>query len=480
MKVLAAASEIFPLVKTGGLADVVGALPGALKSHGIEMRCLLPGYPAVMAALHDGKAVHGFDSLFGGPAHIIAGKAGELEILALDAPHLYLRAGNPYVGPGGIDWPDNWQRFGALGFVAGEIGGGKVKAFVPDLVHGHDWQAGLAPAYLHFLTRKVPSVFTIHNLAFQGWFPSAIFPELGLPPAAYGIAGVEYYGGIGYLKSGLHYADAITTVSPSYADEICTPQGGMGLDGLLRSRRDDLIGIVNGIDTDVWNPATDRYLVKQYDAASVAERAANKRAVEKRFDLGADEGPLLCVVSRLTWQKGMDILVDRIDELVQAGMRLALLGSGDAAIESALMLAAERHSGRIGTIIGYDEALSHLLQGGADAILIPSRFEPCGLTQLYGLRYGCVPVITHAGGLADTIVDANEAALDSGAATGFHFASADGAHLLNALRRVARVYKEPQLWRRMQQRGMGSDVSWNRSAARYASLYKHAIARKKS
>ncbi len=476
-KILAVASEVFPLVKTGGLADVVGALPSALKHHGIEMRVMLPGYPAVMAALKDAKPVHTYDDLFGGPARILAGRAQKLDLFVVDAPHLFDRPGNSYMGPDGKDWPDNWMRFAALSLAAADAGSGRIKAFVPEIVHAHDWQAALTPAYLHFsATPSAKTIITVHNLAFQGQFPASIFPALKLPQQAYAIGGVEYYGGVGFLKAGLHYADAITTVSPSYADEISTPENGMGLDGLLRERRGVLTGIVNGIDTDIWNPASDDHLALSYVPRNfVQRRQANKRAIEQRFGLEQDDGPLFCVVSRLTWQKGMDLLALCLDGLVAQGARLALLGSGDAQLESDFTTAAAHYKGRIGVVTGYDESLSHLLQGGADAILIPSRFEPCGLTQLYGLRYGCVPVVSHVGGLADTIVDANEAALDQESATGIQFAPVDVSSLARAIERATRLYADRKAWNNIQKAGMKTDVSWEKSAARYALLYQKLL-----
>jgi len=391
----------------------------------------------------------------------------------LDAPHLYARPGNPYLAPGGTDWPDNAQRFAAFGQVAAEICRGAVHGFAPDIMLAHDWQAALGPAYLRFgppcATR---SVVVIHNLAFQGRFPAAIFAQLGLPPAAYAIDGVEYYGGVGYLKGGLQCADAIVTVSPTYAREICTPAGGMGLDGLLRMRRDVLVGIVNGVDTRVWDPAADSHIAATFDAGRLRRRIVNKRAVENRFGLVEGDGLLYCVVSRLTGQKGMDLVVASIDELVQSGARLALLGSGDAALETAFTSAAERHAGRVGVIVGYDEPLSHLLQAGCDAILVPSRFEPCGLTQLFGLRYGCVPVVSRVGGLADTIIDANDAAIAAGVATGIQFQPVDQPSFVAALARTASLFADRKLWRGMQRRGMATDVSWDGSAARYAALFR--------
>jgi starch synthase len=290
LKVLAAASEIYPLVKTGGLADVVGALPGALAPHGIAVRTLVPGYPAVLSALEGRKVLHRYGGLFGGDATLSAGQAQGVDLFVLDAPHLYARPGNPYLGADGKDWPDNAQRFAALGFVAADICHGITPDFPPDVLHVHDWQAALAPAYLKYgKPAATKSVITIHNLAFQGRFPAAVFDELKLPPKAYAIDGVEYYGGVGYLKGGLQCADAITTVSPTYAREICTPEGGMGLDGLLRVRQSALKGIVNGIDTTVWDPATDPHIVATYDAKRLTRRVSNRRAIEQRFGLAPSD-----------------------------------------------------------------------------------------------------------------------------------------------------------------------------------------------
>ena len=473
LKVLAAASEVYPLVKTGGLADVVGALPAALAPHGIAVRTLVPGYPAVLPALEGGTAVHRYESLFGGAATLLAGRAKGLDLFALDAPHLYARPGNPYLGPDGKDWPDNARRFAALAAVAADVCRGVVADFRPDVLHAHDWQAALAPAYLRYgKPCAAKSVVTIHNLAFQGTFPAAVFDELKLPPSAYAIDGVEYYGGVGYLKGGLQCADAITTVSPTYAREICTPEGGMGLDGLLRVRRTALKGIVNGIDTTVWDPATDTHVAATYDARRLARRATNRRAIEQRFGLAPSEELLCCIVSRLTGQKGMDLVIESIDMLVQTGARLALLGSGDAALETSFAAVAKRHAGRIGVVLGYDEALSHLLQAGSDAILIPSRFEPCGLTQLYGLRYGCVPIVSRVGGLADTIIDANDAALAAGVASGVQFSPVDQPSFEGALMRSAGLFRDQKVWREMQRRGMRADVSWQRSAGQYATVFR--------
>ncbi len=477
MRILSAASEIFPLVKTGGLADVTGALPAALAGQGIEVLSIVPGYPAVMAALEDPAMLHGYADLFGGKAKLLRGRAKGLEIIAVDAPHLYDRPGNPYLGPDGKDWPDNARRFAALSRAAADVASGKVGDDGAEILHCHDWQAALAPVYVKFNggPKPVKTVMTVHNIAFQGQFPASAFGTLGLPPLAFAIDGVEYYGNVCFLKGGLATADRITTVSPSYAQEICTPEYGMGLDGLLRARRGVLTGIVNGIDDTVWNPASDPHIPQSYSARALPKRAANKRAVEQRFGLDMGDGLLHGVVSRLTWQKGMDIFAASLDQLVASGARLALIGTGEPDIEQAIVAAAARHPGRLGVVLGYDEELSHLVQAGCDTILVPSRFEPCGLTQLYGLRYGCVPIVARTGGLSDTVIDANDAALQANVATGFQFSPVDQATLEHTLQRAADCYEDQLLWRGMQKRGMASDVSWSRSASVYAQLYRNLL-----
>ncbi|WP_235515626.1 glycogen synthase GlgA [Sphingomonas sp. Leaf10] len=466
MRVLSVASEAYPLVKTGGLADVVGALPTALAPHGVATTTLLPGYPSVLKHLGRAKPVHRWDDLLGSPARLIEGKIDGHPLLVLDAPDLFARDGGPYADATGRDWSDNWRRFAALGRAVADI----APRF--DLLHAHDWQGAMAPAYLRYAGATVPSVLTIHNIAFQGRYDASVFAGLELPDTAFSLDGVEYYGGVGLLKAGLASADAITTVSPSYAEEIRSSEFGMGLEGLIEARRDRVSGIVNGIDPAIWSPGGDTALPAPYTTRNLSRRRTNKRAVEAAFDLNRGDGPIFIVVSRLTWQKGMDVLADCLDALVAMGGRLALLGSGDAALEGAFMAARSRHPGRVGVRIGYDEALSHLLQGGGDAILIPSRFEPCGLTQLYGLAYGCVPVVARTGGLADTVIDANEAAVAAGVATGVQFASVTADGLLHALRRTMTLYARPDSWTTMQKQGMRADFSWKRSGARYAELYR--------
>ena len=474
LSVLSVASEVFPLVKTGGLADVTGALPLALADEGVAVRTLLPGYGAVLEAIGEAQAVHAYPALHGGPARILATRVAGLDLFVLDAPHLYRRPGGPYVGPDGGNWPDNALRFAALGAAAADIGRGVVPAFVPDIVHAHDWQAGLAPAYLHYGGGPGPrTVMTIHNIAFQGQFPAALLAELGLPAHAFSLEGVEYFGSIGFLKAGIALADRITTVSPRYAMEIRTPEFGMGLDGLLRHRAGQLTGILNGIDTAYWNPATDPNLAAAFDAKNVAGRAANKAALQEQLGLDPDPAaPLFGVVSRLTWQKGMDVLLESVPDLIALGAQLAIVGSGEGALEAGFDAAAKAHPGRIGARIGFDESLAHLVQGGADALLVPSRFEPCGLAQLCALRYGAIPVAARVGGLADTVIDANEMALVSRAGNGLQFSPVSREALALALERAVRLWLDRATWRKLQRHGMAADVGWRRPAKQYAALFR--------
>lgn len=474
ISVLSVASEAVPLVKTGGLADVVGALPAALAPHGVELTTLVPGYPAVAAALARPRAVHEWASLLGEPARLLSGKLGTHKLLVLDCPAWFMREGSPYGDARGRDWPDNWRRFAGFGRAAADIAAGALKRRKFDVVHAHDWQAAMALPYLRFASERpdMPTVMTIHNMAFQGYFDAAVFPRLGLPATAWSVDGVESYGGVGFLKAGMQAANIVTTVSPTYAAEILQPEFGMGLEGLVAMRGNSVRGILNGIDADLWNPVTDPDIAATYSRGTLGKRKANKRALEAEFGLERGDGPLFTVISRLTWQKGMDVLLEVLDHLAGLGGRLALLGSGDNAIEAGLHEAAARHPGRIAVRIGYDEALSHRLQAGADAILVPSRFEPCGLTQLYALAYGCVPVVARTGGLADTVIDANPAALAAGVATGVQF---DGVHyhaLAAAISRTFALYRQPKAWRRLQQNGMQCDFSWTASGGAYAQLYR--------
>ena len=369
------------------------------------------------------------------------------------------------------------QRFAALGRMAAAIGQGAVAGFSPDIVHAHDWQAGLTPAYLHYAGGRRPgTVMTVHNLAFQGVFPSELFPTLGLPGAAFAIDGVEYYGSVGFLKAGLQLADRITTVSPTYAQEIAAPGGGMGLDGLLQARSGVLSGILNGIDETVWDPSADTHLASRFSTGRIEARGPNKRALQERMGLAPDEDALLFgVISRLSWQKGLDLLLVAIPELLSRGAQLVVLGSGDAEMEHGFRKAAEASPGQAAARIGYDEGLAHLIQGGVDALLVPSRFEPCGLTQLCAMRYGALPVVARVGGLNDTVIDANEVARAAGVATGFQFSPVTLEALNAMIDRVAKAWADKPAWRKMQVNAMRADVGWSGPAARYAALYRSIV-----
>ena len=477
IRVLAVASEAYPLVKTGGLADVVGALPAALASHGVEVRTLIPGYRPVLAALPRARTLYAMPDLFGRPARIRAGTAGALSVLYVDAPHLFDRPGTPYNDPIGRDWPDNPQRFAALCQAAAAIAHGALGTWRPDVVHAHDWQAGLLPAYLHYGDEPhPPSVFTVHNLAFHGWAMPGLLATLGLPPESFDIEGVEFFGGIGMLKAGLRLADRITTVSPTYAVEITRPEHGQGLHGLLQTRAADLVGIANGIDTAIWNPATDPLLPARYAGVHARRRGRNRTALQAAFGLAPDPQALLFgIVSRLTEQKGIDLVLAALPTLLQAGGQLVVLGTGDGALEAALQRDAARHPASIGVRIGFDEALAHLVQAGSDALLVPSRFEPCGLTQLCALRYGAVPVVARVGGLTDTVIDANGAALAAKVANGLQFLPVDADGLRHAIVRTAALFRDPTAWTSLQRNAMRADVGWSAAASGYAALFRALV-----
>ena len=478
MTCLAVASEIFPLVKTGGLADVAGALPIALARENIAVSTLVPGFAAVLDGLEGAEPVAQFKNLFGGPARLLRGKAGALDLFALDAPHLYTRPGGPYLGPDGLDHPDNAQRFAALAKTGAALAQGLVGNFTPDVVHAHDWQAGLTAAFLRFSGKRSPaSVLTIHNLAFQGLFPAELLAPLELSAASFVEQGLEYYGQISFLKAGVNYSDAVTTVSPTYAQEILSPEQGMGFDGILRAREDALTGICNGIDTQVWDPASDPLIAKNYSSRNLAARKQNTSALRQKMGLPERDGAcLLGVVSRLSSQKGLDLLLACLPLFAALNLQLALLGSGDPALEAAFKQAAEDDPERIAAHFGYAEDLAHLIQAGADMLLVPSRFEPCGLTQLCALRYGAVPLTSRVGGLADTIIDANNMALAAQCATGLQFAPVTADALAAVLRKAARLFADPPLWRQIQLNGMKADVSWIEPASAYANLFRNLAA----
>jgi starch synthase len=482
LTVLAVVSEIFPLVKTGGLADVAGALPAALAAEGIGVTTLVPGYPAVMNKIERAEIAIGTQAIFGGEARILRARAEGLDLFVLDAPHLFDRPGGPYAAPDGGDWPDNPFRFAALCQAAAQLAFGLAPGFAPDILHAHDWQGGLAAAYVHYDGRPRPgTVISVHNLAFQGQYPAGLLGALGLPNEAFSIDGVEYYGQIGFLKAAIALSDRITTVSPTYAAEIRTPDFGMGLDGLLRARGMAVTGILNGIDDEIWDPSRDELIAGRFSLAKLAQRPINKAALQKKFGLAADPGALLLgVVSRLSWQKGQDLLIANLDVIDRIGAQLVVLGAGEPALEQAFRDATAERPGRVGAIFGYSEAIAHQIQAGADAVLIPSRFEPCGLTQLCALRYGALPVVSRVGGLADTIIDANPMALAAGLGTGLQFSPVTREMLGATLERLARLRAEPEVWDRLVENGMMTDVSWRRPAAAYAKLFRDLAAERRA
>ncbi|EBA11536.1 glycogen synthase GlgA [Roseobacter sp. CCS2] len=470
-KALFVVSECAPLVKTGGLADVAGALPGALAQHGVAVRVLLPGYRTVMGQIGKAKTAARYDDLFGGPAKLLACRVVGLDLLILDAPHLYDRDGAIYGDATGADWPDNAERFAALCKVAAMIAADGADGWTPDIVHGHDWQAGLTPEYMHALGVTTPFVFTIHNIAFHGNADASKLGILGLDPARFTSEHFEFWGQISALKAGLAGAAKINTVSQTYAEELLTPEFGIGMDGILRARQADLSGIVNGIDLDAWNPATDTNITPYKSATG---KSANKKALRQTFGLSPAAGPLCVLVSRLTEQKGIDLLLDALPALLTRGGQLALLGSGDPKLEIALLEAAEHHQ-NLAVKIGYDEALSHLMMAGGDVIVVPSRFEPCGLTQLYGLRYGALPLVALTGGLADTVINASPAALARGVATGVQFFPVTAQALANAFVRITDLFHDSKTWKSLQSNAMKQPVGWETSAAAYQDIYRSVI-----
>lgn len=473
MRVLFAISELYPYVKTGGLGDVAAALPSALAERGLDVRLMLPGYPEILAALKRPRKLRTlYDYFSPNDASILTGMLpGGLRAYVLDAPHFYERA-SPY-GNGGKDWPDNHLRFAALSRAAADVSFYDDK-WQPDVVHGNDWHTGLMPAYLAWRGQPRPaSVMTIHNLAFQGLFPRSTFPELGLPPESFSVDGLEFWGQAGFLKGGLYYADKISTVSPTYAREIQTPKFGCGLDGLLRGRARDLKGILNGVDVELWNPATDPLLEHKFTAENLEGKAKNKESVLKEFGFRNTDDLLFVAVSRLTAQKGLDLLPAAVPPLLSRGLRLIVLGTGDAAIEKKLLDFAAAHPESVAVRIGYDEQTAHRLQAGADAVLVPSRFEPCGLVQMYGLRYGTLPIVRKTGGLADSVTDAGpHARAEKG--TGFVFNEPTASALSEAMGRAQEAYRDQAAWTRLQRNAMAQDVGWDSAAEKYAALYEEA------
>lgn len=486
MRILQACAEIFPLLKTGGLADVAGALPLALQRLGADVRVLLPGFGPILDGLVDATLIAELappGELGAAAARLLHGRlpACNTEAYVIDAPGYYRRPGGPYADDRNHPYADNHLRFALLGWTAAKLAQGLDPQWIPELVHAHDWHAALAPAYLRAaaLTRRrplPPSVFTVHNLAYQGLSDGRHFGALGLPAQFFAMHGIEFHGQLNFMKGGLYYADRITTVSPGYALEIQQPEQGCGLDGLLRERAQDLSGILNGVDEEVWDPATDPLLPARYDADQIAGKARCKALLQRELGLRrVARTPLFCVVSRLTEQKGLHLVLRALPALVEQGAQFALLGSGDAALEAAFVEAASTHPQSVAIKLGYDEQFAHRLIAGSDVIMVPSRFEPCGLTQLYGLKYGTLPLVRRVGGLADTVADTRLETLDHDA-TGFVFDPFSTDGLLQAAARALALYRRRADWTLVQRRAMGTHCGWDVPARHYLALYRQLLA----
>ena len=484
IRALHVASELYPLLKTGGLADVVGALPPALMEHGADVRVLLPGFPSIVAGLADLAPVAALEPRFGArDARLDYGTlpANDVGIYVIRADSFYDRGGSPYLDTAQVPYGDNAQRFALLGWVAALMAQHLDPDWKPDIVHAHDWHAGLAPAYLKAAERRhgkplAHSIITVHNLAYQGIFPAALFGQLELPEDFFDMHGVEFYGQLSFLKAGLHFAERITTVSPTYAREIRTVAQGAGLDGLLRGRTHELTGILNGVDYTVWSPPEDETIAAKYTAAKLSKKGVCKTALQARLSLAQKSDALLFgVVSRLTEQKGLDLLLEVLPEIVKRGGQLAVLGSGEPALEAGLLRVAQAHPEAVAVQLGFDEALAHAVIAGSDVVAVPSRFEPCGLTQLYALAYGSLPLVHCVGGLADTVVDASLENLADDLATGFVFHHFEPASITAAIRRAFALYERRKEWKAVQRRAMAQDFGWGASAQHYLALYRELV-----
>ncbi len=481
MKVLQVSAEIFPLLKTGGLADVAGALPVALKGAGCEVRVLLPGFAPILADLIVPTVLAELTAPWGERVVLRQGVLGTLGLRAyvIDAPQLYDRPGTPYEDAQRHPHPDNHLRFALLGWVAAKLACALDPGWQPAVLHSHDWHAGLTSAYLAFgpaKGRRVATVYTVHNLAYQGLFAPIHFYDLGLPAAAFAINGLEFHGQLSFMKAGLYYSDHITTVSPTYAKEIQTPAQGCGLDGLLRVRAHDLTGILNAVDETVWNPALDPALTAMFDAEKPAGKALCKAALQQALGLAVQaDAPLFGVVSRLTEQKGLHLVLAALDELIARGGQLVLLGTGETELEAAFTARAQAQPQAVAVRIGYDEAYAHRIFAATDVTLVPSRFEPCGLTQMYGLKYGSLPLVHRVGGLIDTVVDCSLEDLADGTANGFVFHEFTQQALARAVRRAFALYARPTEWRSVRQRAMQQPLGWDKAAAQYVALYRQLV-----
>jgi len=472
-RILFASSETHPLIKTGGLADVAGSLPPALTELGQDVRVIMPNYQAIKNC-EPGRylctvRVNNCD------VNILETRLPYSEVIVwlVDYPELFGTPGNPYHDDNGIPWPNIGDRFALFCRIVAEVAMNRAYLnWKPDVVHCNDWQTGLVPALLSLEDHRPATVFTIHNMAYQGIFPSSAFTQLNLPGQLWNPDGLEFHDMLSFIKGGLSYSDRITTVSPTYAHEIQTPEFGYGLEGLLSYRRDYLSGIINGIDTQAWDPATDEQLVQTYTVDTLAQKAVNKTALQQRLGLPVDKDiPLLGLIGRLVDQKGIDLILSCLPEITTMPLQFLLLGSGDKSIQVRLQDFARLYPDRISVTIGYDEGLAHQIEAGVDIFLMPSRFEPCGLNQMYSQRYGTLPIVRKTGGLADTVVDALPDNIANHTASGFVFNDAVPGALLEAIKRSLVLYHHPAVWKKLQRNAMSKDFSWQNSATQYLQLY---------
>jgi len=483
MKILQVLSECYPLIKTGGLADYGFSLPHAIKQLGADVRLLIPGYGDVLASVSDEKIIAELEiELAGVQRHVtvieVLPPEFEVPVWLVVCPALFERPGNPYLDADGTDWPDNAERFALFSKIGALLATGQNSLrWRADVVHCHDWQTGLLPAWLQDQPDAPLSVFTIHNLAYSGLFSHSEFQRLELPDAWWHAEGVEFYGGISMLKAGIVYADAVTTVSRTYAAEILTPEFGCGMEGVLINYRDKLSGILNGIDAHIWNPADDPYLARQYGIKDRAKgRAANREALFSQLDWQPGEtakaAPLFGSIGRLVEQKGTDLLVSAASRILDHhAASFIIIGEGQHEYTEQLMALQHTYPDRVRVFIGYSEELAHLLEAAADFFVMPSRYEPCGLNQLYSMRYGTPPVVHYVGGLADTVTDATAENLDNGTATGVVYYRPHQDALHEALLRALTLFDDPVLWPQIQQAAMREDFGWHNSATQYLSLY---------
>ena len=472
-KILFVTSEAHPLIKTGGLADVCGSLPKALAELNQDIRLIIPNYQALKSS----ESVRFLFSLRvdNRNINILETKLPDSNVLVwlVDYPTFYNFPGNPYVDELGEPWANNAERFGLFCRVVVEAAMDRVyQDWKPDVVHCNDWQSGLVPALLSLENNRPATVFTIHNMAYQGLFPVSDVALLNLPGQLWHPAGLEFHNQLSFIKGGLVYADYVTTVSPTYALEIQTPDYGYGLEGLLEHRNESLGGIINGVDLDQWDPETDVYLTHQFSTKNLDQKSLNKTELQAKFLLPInDDVPLLGLIGRLVEQKGIDLILECLPELLAMDVQFVLLGSGDKDFEKQLEAIALDYPNKMAIKIGYDESLAHLIEAGSDVFLMPSRFEPCGLNQMYSQRYGTIPVVRKTGGLADTVTDTLPETLSNNSASGIVFNEASASSLFEAIKRVLILYSVPESWKKMQLAGMKKDFSWQKSAQEYLALY---------